>query len=43
MVASYDALNMPLLRDDAKRVLDTNFPPGSYDAVKDKKAWWQFW
>jgi outer membrane protein assembly factor BamD len=43
MVASYDALKMPQLRDDAQRILDTNFPPGSYETVKDKKAWWNFW
>jgi outer membrane protein assembly factor BamD len=43
MVAAYDGLKMPQLRDDAKRVLDSNFPNDPTVAVKDKKAWWQFW
>jgi outer membrane protein assembly factor BamD len=43
MVASYDGLNMPVLRDDARRVLATNFPAGGPETVKDKKAWWNFW
>jgi outer membrane protein assembly factor BamD len=43
MVASYDALKMPVLRDDAKRVLDTNFPNGYVDVVTNKTPWWQFW
>jgi outer membrane protein assembly factor BamD len=43
MVASYAALNMPQLRDDAQRILDTNFPPGTFNVVQDKKAWWNFW
>jgi outer membrane protein assembly factor BamD len=44
MVAAYDGLAMPQLRDDAKRVLDANFAANAADpVVKDKKAWWQFW
>ena len=45
MVAAYDGLSMPQLRDDAKRVLDTNFAVASADeqVVKQKKPWWQFW
>ena len=42
MVAAYDGLDMPALRDDARRVLDTNFP-ASANAVKEKKAWWKVW
>ena len=42
MVAAYDGLSMPQLRDDAKRVLDTNFPDGG-NAVVAKKPWWQVW
>ena len=42
MVAAYDGLKMPQLRDDTKRVLDTNFPAGSV-AVKEKTMWWKFW
>ena len=44
MVAAYDGLSMPQLRDDARRVLDANFSVASADpVVKTKKAWWQFW
>lgn len=43
MVAAYDGLKMPQLRDDTKRILDNNFPNGRTDVVKDKKPWWQFW
>ncbi|NYT38383.1 outer membrane protein assembly factor BamD [Allopusillimonas soli] len=30
MMLSYDKLNLPKLRDDAKRVLDTNYPDSKY-------------
>ena len=42
MVTAYDGLQMPQLRDDARRVLDTNFP-ASASALSEKKAWWKFW
>ena len=42
MVAAYDGLSMPQLRDDTKRVLDTNFPAVP-DQVKEKKPWWKVW
>jgi outer membrane protein assembly factor BamD len=42
MVAAYDGLKMPQLRDDAQRVLASNFPNG-VDVVKLKTPWWQFW
>ena len=43
---AYDALNMPQLRDDAKRVLETNYPQSEY-LTRGFKAksnpWWKFW
>ena len=42
MVAAYDGLSMPQLRDDAKRVLDTNFPASTV-VVKEKDPWWKLW
>ena len=42
MVSAYDGLQLAQLRDDAKRVLDNNFPT-SPDAVKEKKPWWKVW
>ncbi len=42
MVAAYDGLSMKDLRDDARRVLDTNFPK-SGDTVKEKSPWWKVW
>ena len=42
MVAAYDGLQMPQLRDDAKRVLDTNYP-ANLSAVPEKSPWWKFW
>lgn len=45
LVRSYDALNMPQLRDDARRVLQTNFPRSAYLGSGNGKdqAWWKFW
>ncbi len=46
MVLSYDALGMNQLRDDAKRVLEKNYPSSSYMAngfkAKDS-PWWKIW
>lgn len=42
MVTAYDGLQLAQLRDDAKRVLDSNFP-ATQDAVKEKKPWWKVW
>jgi len=46
MIRSYDALGMTDLRDDAQRVLTTNYPNSSYltkgFAAKDSR-WWQLW
>ena len=46
MVKSYDALNMPQLRDDTQRVLEKNYPQTSYLAQGFKaktQPWWKFW
>jgi len=43
MVLSYDKLNMAELRDDAKRVLDENFPDSQYYRVgleRKSGRWW---
>ena len=43
---SYDALTMPQLRDDAKRVLETNFPQSEYitkGAKTNTDPWWKLW
>lgn len=46
LTLSYERLGMKELRDDAQRVLSTNFPTSRY--VKDgflvpEKPWWQLW
>lgn len=46
MVKSYDALKLETLRDDALRVLKTNFPNSTImttGLVKAEKRWWQIW
>jgi outer membrane protein assembly factor BamD len=50
LVRSYDALGMAQLRDDARRVLEKNYPNSSYlggrgttRAVGQQKPWWRFW
>jgi len=48
MVQAYDAMGMPDLRDDAKRILaKNNATPLSGDipttSLKEEKPWWQFW
>lgn len=46
MVRSYDALNLPQLRDDAKRVLLANYPHTTLleDGFRAaNKSWWQLW
>jgi len=42
LVASYDKLGMTDLKNDAQRVLETNFPNSSYDESKllTDKTWW---
>ena len=39
---AYDALNLKELRDDAKRVLEKNFPKSVY-LTAQSKSWWKFW
>jgi len=46
MVQSYDALGMSQLRDDARRVLEKNFPQSSYLTQGFKSSpqpWWKLW
>ena len=46
LVKSYDALDMPHLRDDAKRVLEKNYPQSPYltgSLTKASSPWWKFW
>lgn len=46
LAESYDKLGMESLRDDARRVLDTNYPDSPYLAHGFKgpdKPWWQIW
>ncbi|KRB70459.1 outer membrane protein assembly factor BamD [Noviherbaspirillum sp. Root189] len=45
MVKSYDAMDLPQLRDDADRVLRTNFPNSVYfsGGPTSDKPWWQIW
>jgi len=43
MVRAYDKLGLNLLRDDAQRVLDKNFPGSVYAESNRNKAWWKFW
>lgn len=42
LVNSYGALDMSELRNDAKRVLDLNYPSAQNEDA-DKASWWQFW
>lgn len=45
MMRSYDALNMPQLRDDTRRVLEKSYPNSGYLTGRKAsgKAWWRFW
>ena len=46
LVSSYDAMGMTALRDDAKRVLATNFPQSAYlkpEGPVKKSSWWRLW
>jgi len=46
MVKSYDALDMPQLRDDAQRVLQKNYPNSKFltpGFKSDSNPWWKFW
>ncbi|WP_137920575.1 outer membrane protein assembly factor BamD [Hydrogenophaga sp. 2FB] len=45
MVRSYDALGLPQLRDDARRVMQTNYPQSEYlgKGVRSSDPWWKIW
>ena len=46
MVRSYDALGMTQLRDDTRRVMQTNYPRSEYLSQGFKSAndpWWKIW
>ena len=46
MVKSYEALGMTELRDDARRVLDSNYPKSEFVTRGFKSGdapWWKFW
>jgi outer membrane protein assembly factor BamD len=46
IVKSYDALELPELRDDAKRVMEKSFPKSEYLLTGIKpgsKSWWKLW
>ena len=45
LVRSYDALGMTQLRDDAERVLKTNYPKSVFlqSSGGNKSAWWKLW
>lgn len=46
MVESYDKLDLPVLRDDASRVLRTNFPNSAFlerGLAGPDKPWWKVW
>ncbi len=43
MVQGYDKLGMPLLRDDARRVLAQTFPDSEFLRTGTTKPWWKFW
>ena len=46
LVRSYDALGMAQLRDDARRVLEKNYPNSAYlsgTARLGQRPWWRLW
>lgn len=46
MVAAYDELGLAELRDDARRVLEKNFPNSRYLKIavgEQRSSWWKFW
>ena len=43
MVSAYDKLKLPELRDDARRVLEKNFPKSRYLTGELSSSWWKFW
>lgn len=46
LIRSFDALQLPQLRDDARRVLQANYPQSQYlsdNTPVTPKSWWQLW
>lgn len=45
MIKAYDAMGMADLRDDADRIMHTNFPNSEYykRGLDRKEPWWKFW
>jgi outer membrane protein assembly factor BamD len=46
LVRAYDALGMEALRDDAARVMKTNFPKSRYlsgEEIRPDVPWWRIW
>ncbi|VEB42616.1 Competence lipoprotein ComL precursor [Chromobacterium violaceum] len=46
MVAAYDKLQLPQLRDDARRVLALNYPQSQYLSKSwtvEEMPWWKLW
>src|SRR5262252_7289069 len=43
LARSYEKLELPLLRDDARRVLKQSFPDSPYVTGESDKPWWKFW
>jgi outer membrane protein assembly factor BamD len=46
IIKGYDALGMTQLRDDARRVLDKNYPNSEYltrGFKTNENPWWKFW
>ena len=43
MVTSYDRLKLNELRDDARRVLEKNYPQSLYLTGGPRSSWWKFW
>lgn len=43
LVTAYDKLNLPLLRDDSRRVLAQTFPNSKYVNQTPTTQWWKFW
>ena len=43
LVQSYDKLELPLLRDDAQRVLKQTFPQSRFVNGGSDKPWWRIW
>ncbi len=42
-VLSYEKLNLPMLADDANRVLQKTWPQTTELSDLEKKPWWKFW